>query len=158
MAEWSPIEADLLDERRAAVPAFPLELLPSPWRDWVGAAALSADAPVDYVAQALLAAVAGVSSTGIRVCITHDWVEELQLWLAVVGAPSTGKSPALTSVRRLVYRLRRPPIEPGDDRPLRDFILYDGSFNEMCDTLDDRRHGHVLWRGGAKGASRRCGG
>jgi hypothetical protein len=59
-SEWSPLEADLLDERRAAVPAFPLELLSSSWRDWVGAAALAAD----YVAQALLETVAGVSSTG----------------------------------------------------------------------------------------------
>jgi hypothetical protein len=151
VAAWSPIEADLLDERRAAVPAFPLELLPSPWRDWVGTAAQSADAPVDYVAQALLSAVAGVSSTGVRVHITRDWVEELVIWLAVVGAPSTGKSPALTSVRRLVHRLRRPRIDFNDDRPIRDFILYDGSYKEVCDIVDDRRHGHVLWRGEAEG-------
>jgi hypothetical protein len=90
-AGWPAIEGDLLDERRAAVPAFPLDLLPSPWREWVRAAAQSADAPADYVAQALLATAAGVGSTGIRVAITRDWVEGLQLWLAVVGAPLTDR-------------------------------------------------------------------
>src|SRR5262245_7542524 len=56
---WSEIDGDLLDDRRVCVPAFPLELLPPPWRDWTSDAARAADAPVDYVAQAVLAAVAG---------------------------------------------------------------------------------------------------
>ncbi len=150
-AEWSPIEGDLLDERRAGVPAFPLELLPSPWREWAGAAARAADAPVDYVAQALLSTVAGVGSTGIRVHVTRDWVEKLRLCLAVVGAPSTGKSPAMTLVRRVVHRLMKPPIAADDDRPPRDIILFDGSVDEICAALDNRRHGHVLWRDGAAG-------
>src|SRR5258708_32765795 len=75
--EWTAIESDLLDERRAAVPAFPLELLMPPWRDWVTAAARAADAPVDYVAQAVLATVAGVSSARDWVGITEGWVEPL---------------------------------------------------------------------------------
>src|SRR5262245_37862716 len=102
-AAWAAIDSDLLDEGRAAVPAFPVDLLPQPWRDWVSEAARSADAPIDYVAQAVLATVAGVSGTGVWVVITRDWIEPLQLRLAAVGAPSTGKSPALLVVRRLLY-------------------------------------------------------
>ena len=119
---WAPIDGDLLDERRAAVPAFPLEVLPQPWRDWVSEAARSADAPVDYVAQALLAAVAGVSGTGVWVIVTPTWVEQLQLWLAVVGAPSTGKSPALTMVRRPLTALEQERIEEIGEMP-RDIAL-----------------------------------
>jgi len=31
---WGEIDFSLLEERRAAVPPFPLDLLPQPWRDW----------------------------------------------------------------------------------------------------------------------------
>ena len=56
-ADWPEIDADLLDDGRGAVPTFPIDLLPQPWRDWVADRARCAGAPVDYVAQALLAAV-----------------------------------------------------------------------------------------------------
>lgn len=149
-AEWSPIEGDLLDERRASVPAFPLELLPQPWRDWVRDTARSADAPADYVAQALLATVAGVSSARVWVGITQDWVEPLQLWLAVVGAPSTGKSPALALVLRLVDELKLPRMQECDRRPPR-IILYGGTMESIEDELADSRVGQLLWRDGAEG-------
>ena len=58
-ADWPEIDAGLLDDGRGAVPPFPIDLLPQPWRDWVADRARCAGAPVDYVAQALLAAVAG---------------------------------------------------------------------------------------------------
>ena len=93
--EWPPIaDVDLLDERRAPVPAFPLELLPEPWRGWVRTTALSKDAPVDYVAQSVLAAVAGSCGRGLSVWATPHWSVPLRLWLAAVGAPSSGAAPA----------------------------------------------------------------
>ena len=57
---WPEVDAALFDDGRGAAPAFPLELLPLPWRGWVADTAAGAGAPVAYVAQALLAAVAGV--------------------------------------------------------------------------------------------------
>src|SRR5258708_17528920 len=77
--EWPSIDADLLDERRAPVPAFPLEVLPQPWRDWVSDAALSVDAPVDYVAQAVLAAVGGGCGRRVWVRATPDWPAPVRL-------------------------------------------------------------------------------
>src|SRR5258708_15424448 len=149
-AEWAPIDGDLLDERRASVPAFPLELLPSPWREWVSGAARSADAPADYVAQALLATVAGVSGRGVWVVVTPTWIEQLQRWLAVVGAPSTGKSPALTRVRRMLYELEGERIE-GLDAPPGHIAVSDNSLQAVVETLDRTWHGKLLWRDGAEG-------
>src|SRR5258708_16150836 len=65
-APWPAIDGGLLatdapDGRRLAAPLFPIELLPPPWRDWTRAAARVAAAPVDYVAQAVLASVAAVA-------------------------------------------------------------------------------------------------
>ena len=110
-ADWSAVDGYLLDEGRAAVPDFPLDVLSQPWRDWVSAAARSADIPVDYVAQALLATVAGVSSNKVMWCFTSGWLEPLHLRLAAVGAPSSGKSPAMLLAHRLLSQLEIDPIE-----------------------------------------------
>jgi hypothetical protein len=149
-AVWPTIDGDLLDERRAAVPAFPLESLPQPWPAWVREAARSADAPADYVAQAALATAAGVSGTRVWVCLSEGWIEPLQLWLAVVGAPSTGKSPALALMGRLVTALERERVEPCEPWPRR-IALADPTADGVIEALYQGRHGKLLWRDGADG-------
>jgi hypothetical protein len=91
---WSEVDAALFDDGRGAAPAFPLELLPLPWRGWVADTAAGAGAPSAYVAQALLTAVAGLSGAGAVVRLAPAWTEPLVLWQALVGRPSSGKSPA----------------------------------------------------------------
>ena len=149
VAAWPAIDGDLLDERRAAVPAFPLELLPQPWRAWTSAAARSADAPADYVAQAVLATVAGVSGTRVRTCVSEGWVEPLQPWLAVVGASSTGKSPALAQVGRLVTALER--ARGGSHEAPRRIAVADPTVDGVLEALRQGWHGKLLWRDGADG-------
>src|SRR5262245_18723376 len=102
---WPDIDLSLLDDGRGAVPAFPIDLMPQPWRDWLADAARTAGAPVDYVVQALVAAVAGVCGTAAQVCVTSDWTEPLVLWQALVGTSSSGKSPAIARIKRLVGTL-----------------------------------------------------
>lgn len=146
---WPAIDGELLDGRRAAVPTFPLELLPQPWPAWVRAAARSADAPADYVAQAVLATAAGVSGTRVGICISEGWIEPLQLWLAVVGASSTGKSPALAQVGRLVTALERE--EDGPHGEPRRIALADPTVDGALEALSRGWHGKLLWRDGADG-------
>jgi hypothetical protein len=150
LAEWPAIDGDLLDERRAPVPAFPLELLPQPWREWVSGAARSADVPVDYVAQSLLATVAGVAGTRVSVLFASGWLEPLHLWLAAVGAPSSGKSPALGLARRLLNSLEKEPIEGLDPAP-REIVLEQPSLRGVVTALGKRPHGRLLWRDGPGG-------
>jgi len=100
--DWSEVDLSILEEKRAAVPPFPLDLLPQPWRDWTSDTASSTAAPVDYVAQTVLAALAGLCGAGVAVRITPAWCEPLVLWQAMVGEPSTGKSSALAPMRRLL--------------------------------------------------------
>src|SRR3981081_2722950 len=101
-AGWPEMDVSILEEKRGAVPPFPLDLLAQPWRDWVSDTASSAGAPTDYVVQAVLAALAGLCGAGVAVRITPVWSEPLVLWQAVVGEPSSGKSSALASMRRLL--------------------------------------------------------
>ncbi|MGD9879455.1 MAG: DUF3987 domain-containing protein [Reyranella sp.] len=57
---------------------------------------------MDYVAQGLLASVAALTGAGVQVQPTPGWHEPLVLWLALVGNPSAGKSPALSTSKRLL--------------------------------------------------------
>lgn len=100
--EWGEIDAAFLEGTRLSVPAFPLDLLSPFWRDWVRDSARAAGAPVDYVALSLLAAVAGLGGAGAVVRMAPRWAEPLVLWQALVGPPSSGKSPAMASVRELL--------------------------------------------------------
>jgi len=88
---WPEFDSSLLEEDRGAVPVFPLDLVPQPWRDWVTDTARSAGVPVDYVAQAVLGALGGVCGAGVAVRITQAWFEPLVLWQALVG-PRSGPS------------------------------------------------------------------
>ena len=99
-AAWPEPDRSLLEDGRPVLPAFPLDVLPQPWRDWVSESAAGAGAPVDYVAQAVLAAVAGLCGAGVTACVTPSWAEPLVLWQALVGAPSAGKTPALDAIGR----------------------------------------------------------
>ena len=115
-SDWPELDTSLLEDARNPVPAFPLEHLPSRWRQWVEDTAQSAGAPVDYVVQGLFAAVAALCGAGVRVRITQAWSESLVLWLALVGSPSSGKSPALASVRDRLGEIETRMRDGDDDR------------------------------------------
>ncbi len=155
--EWlQPASPDLA---RTAVPAFPLALLPQPWRDWASAAAQSSAAPVDYVVQAMLAAVAGLGGRQVLVVPTQGWQEPLRLWLAAVGSSSAGKSPALASVRRLLFDLEQEVAATGPgDQARRRLVLGESSFERLAAILASDPRGMVLWRDGNLGCLAPLGG
>ena len=112
--EWPEIDPVLLEDRRGSVPGFPLEVLPPDWRRWTRESAEAAGAPIDYVAQGLLASVAAVCGAGMMTRIIPTWSEPLVLWQALVGTPSSGKSPALAVVRELLDAVEN-RLRDGDD-------------------------------------------
>ena len=114
---WGEIDMALLEETRAAVPAFPVDLLPTFWRDWVLDTANATGAPADYVAQSLFAAVAGLCGAGVVVRLGPRWDEPLVLWQVLVGPPSSGKSPAMAPMRELLAALDAEQAD--DDAPAR---------------------------------------
>src|SRR4051812_40533035 len=72
-AAWPEIDPALLEDGRGGVPGFPLDVLPPEWRRWVRDSAEAAGAPVDYVAQGLLASVAAVCGAGVMARIIPAW-------------------------------------------------------------------------------------
>ncbi len=141
---WGEIEPSLLEDARGPVPAFPLELLPPFWRDWVAATARSAGAPIDHVALSVLAAVAGLAGARAQVRLTPHWVEPLVLWLAMIGAPSSGKSAAMAPLRDLLLALE--PRAPVDRAPIPPLVVEDGGIDEVAAALEAHPRGVILWR------------
>src|ERR1700730_5285005 len=143
---WPELDAALFDDGRGAAPAFPLELLPQPWRGWVADTAAGAAAPSAYVAQALLAAVTGLSGAGAVVRLAPAWTEPLVLWQALVGRPSSGKSPALAPVHALLATLQE-ELGAGDAAGTKPFfLLNDGSAETLAEALAAAPRGVMLWR------------
>jgi hypothetical protein len=142
---WPEIDCALIEESRRAVPPCPLDLLPLPWRSWVSETARSAGAPVDYAVQALLAGVAGLCGAGVLVRITPAWSEPLVLWQALVGRPSSGKSPALASMRSLLGTLEAEPSgSEGEERPR--IVLTDPALEALAHAVRANPRGVILWR------------
>ena len=110
---WGDFDASFLDDSRAPLPAFPLDVLPAPWRAWVHDTAQAAGASDDYVALSLIAAVGGLCGSGVRLQIAPGWSEPLVLWQALIGAPSSGKSPAIAPLRAMLEALAQE--RTGDD-------------------------------------------
>jgi hypothetical protein len=145
---WSEVDPSLVEEGGGIAPAFALDLLPLPWRAWAADTARAAGAPVDYVVQSLLAAVAGVCGAGVAARVTPDWSEPLVLRLLLIGRRSAGKSPALAPARGLLGRLEA-ELKAGDPRQAARLVVADAGravTDTVTDALAARPQGVLLWR------------
>jgi hypothetical protein len=104
-ADWPELDLSLLDDRRGDLPPFPLGVLPPFWQSWCERAAQGAGAPVDYVALSLLSASAALIGGARCIAPAPSWCEPCVLWTALIGAPSSGKTPAIEAVLRMVREL-----------------------------------------------------
>jgi hypothetical protein len=139
---WPAIDPGLLEEARPRLPAFPLNVFPGQWREWVKDAAQWAGSSEDYIAQALLASVAGLCGQGVSARITEAWSEPVILWQALVGGPSSGKTPALDWLRRPLGTVERVLAREGGG-PV---VVSDASLPALEAAVAKRRQGVLLWR------------
>jgi len=94
----------LLQETSSKPPLFSLGCLPKPLQAWCETTAKAASSPPDYVLAGLLAACAGVIGNKAKANLGRGWIEPCILWMAVVGKPSQGKTPALSGIIRTVKK------------------------------------------------------
>ena len=140
---WPKTDPSLLEEGRPALPAFPLQSLPPFWRGRVSETALGAGAPVDYIVQALLASVAGVCGAGVLAQVTETWQEPMILWQALVGGPSSGKTPALEALRRPLAAVEK---TAGREKRGPVVIDHDMPFARLLSAANRLPAGALLWR------------
>lgn len=103
--DWS-----LIARTSPSAPAFPCALLGAA-QDYVLDASAGSSAPPDYVAAMLLASVSALLGKRFAVQANSDWCEPLIIWSAMVGPPSSGKTPACKPVRQALFEIQRDMAE-----------------------------------------------
>ena len=95
------------DPPRVAAPgrAVPPGYSALPARDLAEAAAESIGCPVDFPAVAILAAASGIIGRSVILRVKPGYFVSASLYVALVGSPSSGKSPALRAALAPVWRI-----------------------------------------------------
>lgn len=104
---WEHPDLAYLGTGRSAPPPFPLEVLGEFWGPWCSKHAIARNAPVDYVAGALLAVTGALIGNKRWPYAGGEWGEPPILWVGLVGVPGSGKSPAQDPVLHVVRQLER---------------------------------------------------
>jgi hypothetical protein len=102
---WPELDFSLPGADKAPAPELRLDSLPSEIMDWFQATASACAAPLDYVVANLLAFASGWLGNARHIRATPTWIEPPHLWFACVGAPSTGKTPALLPFVKVSHEL-----------------------------------------------------
>lgn len=105
------------------VMAFDYELLPEALREFVADVAERMQCPPDFVAAAIMVALAGVvgKKSGIRPKRHDDWLVVPNLWGAAIGRPGIMKSPAIGQPFRFLRRLQA-EAQRRHEQALRDYL------------------------------------
>jgi Protein of unknown function (DUF3987) len=91
---FAPLDMGIIDGNRKKPPELPMDVF-GEWANWISTVGEKKSAPRDYVAAGLLAAASTVIGNARWVSPWDGWKEPPVLWVAAVGDPSSGKSPAL---------------------------------------------------------------
>jgi Protein of unknown function (DUF3987) len=98
---WGPVRLETLPPAEP----FPLDVLPMSVRELAEAAADSIGCPVDFTAVAMLAAASGIIGRSASLLIKPGYFASASLYAALVGGPSSGKSPALHAALSPVWSI-----------------------------------------------------
>lgn len=104
--DWPEPDMSVLNPRRTP-PEFPVQLFGPFWSKWILAKAEGCSAPVDYVGMSLLSLLSGLIGCSRFVSPWEGWKEPPILWTALIGNPSSGKSPALESVLGIARKIEQ---------------------------------------------------
>jgi hypothetical protein len=104
---WPEPDMRLVADDRPVAPMLEEDALPAGWERWITEEAAARACPRDYIAAALIGAASAWIGNSRRVAATADWSEPAHLWVALIGAPSCGKTPALEPVIRVSRELER---------------------------------------------------
>jgi hypothetical protein len=104
---WNDPDYSLLEDRRGALPDFPLATLPVRWREWAALAAHGAGVTPGHVVVPLLAVASSLIGAARRVQASRSWSEPFTCWAAVVGYSGSGKTPGIDVIARHLAQIER---------------------------------------------------
>lgn len=97
----------LLRQSRFPAPEFPLDVLGRFWSQRVKLWSDNSAAPIDYAAMAALTGAASTIGNARWVQAKEGWKEPPVLWCALVGPPSSNKSPAMNPLASILADLEQ---------------------------------------------------
>jgi hypothetical protein len=92
---WDEPDLGILEADTAAPPAFDKDMLPPSVAEWCAGTAEAKGCPIDYVVGSLITSSSAWLGNARRVRVTPDWIEPSHAWVCLIGAPSSGKTPAM---------------------------------------------------------------
>jgi uncharacterized protein DUF3987 len=105
-ANWPALDRNLVSDDRTPAPVLDYEALPPSLVPLIQAVAQDCGSSPDYVAAYMFGVASAVIGNTRRVSAWSSWVEQLFLWVAAVGLPSSGKTPALDPFHYACSRLQ----------------------------------------------------
>jgi uncharacterized protein DUF3987 len=102
---WPKPDIRLVNDDRPLAPKLDADALPAGWETWITTEAAARACPPDYVAAGLIGAASAWIGNVRRIAGTATWIEPPHLWFALIGAPSTGKTPALRPMKNASRKL-----------------------------------------------------
>jgi len=118
---WEEPDMKVLDGFRSATPELPLQVF-GPLSNWLSQAAEAKNAPVDYVATTLLVVAASLIGNSLQISPWAGWTESSILAAALVGLPSSGKSPAMDAIMSPLRALEK-ELQAGYATQKKDYAL-----------------------------------
>jgi hypothetical protein len=109
---WPQPDMRLIEDDHAPPPVLEDDGLPAGWAEWIEAEAAARGCARDYVAAALIGAASAWVGNARHIAATATWSEVPHLWFALIGPPSTGKTPALRPIVEACRTIER-EAEPG---------------------------------------------
>jgi hypothetical protein len=97
-SEWPAPDMRIVEDDRAPTPALDDDALPAGWGEWITKEAASRGCPRDYVASSLITGASIWIGNARHVAATPTWTEPANVWMALIGDPSTGKTPGARTV------------------------------------------------------------
>lgn len=104
---WPEPDMRLITDDHLPAPSLDDDALPAGWGTWVTTEAEARACPRDYVAAGLIGAASAWIGNARRIAATTDWIEPAHVWVALIGQPSTGKTPSLRPTIDASRRLER---------------------------------------------------
>ena len=108
---WPEPDPSVLNRITQAAPQMPLAGFGTELAAYIRAAAAALGAPIDYVGLAIIAGAAGCIGARRYVEIWAGWKEPAIIWVALVGDPSTNKTPATEPVREALTAVEAEKLE-----------------------------------------------
>ena len=126
---WPVPDWSVLGGAMADAPYLPLECFGKA-AGYIKRAAEGTNAPPDYVAGMIIAAVSGLVCKSVSVRINRSWYEDLILWLALIGPPSSGKTPAAKAIRKRLFAIQKRMVS--DHETMVDQMIADLKANSLA--------------------------